>query len=73
MTHPHVFISHASEDKERFVEGLALKLIGNGVNVWFDKWEIKLGDSLIDKIFEKGIKPSDFIIIVLSKNSINNN
>ena len=73
MTNPRVFISHASEDKERFVAGLASKLTEKGVDVWYDEWEIKLGDSLIDKIFEKGIKSSDFMIIVLSKNSINNN
>jgi len=68
---PKVFISHASEDRERFVIDFAKKLREKGVDVWFDKWEIMPGDSLVDKIFEEGIKESETFIIILSKNSIN--
>ena len=53
---PKVFISHASEDKERFVMNFASKLRANGVDAWLDKWEMLPGDSLVDKIFEEGIK-----------------
>lgn len=67
---PKVFISHASEDKERFVIDFATKLRSNGVDAWVDQWEINVGDSLIDKIFEQGISEADFFIIVLSHNSI---
>lgn len=42
---PSLFLSHSSADKT-FVEKLAKDLEGVGVNVWFDKWEIKVGDSL---------------------------
>ena len=66
---PKVFICHSSKDKERFVRDFATKLIDNGVDTWFDEWEIKLGDSLASKIFE-GIKECDFFIIILSKNSV---
>ncbi len=68
---PKVFISHASEDKERFVIDFATKLREKGVDAWLDKWEMKPGDSLVDKIFEEGIKGSEAFIIILSKNSIN--
>lgn len=64
------FVSHASEDKERFVLGFATKLLENGINAWVDKWEIGPGDSLIDKIFEEGLKDANAIIIVLSKVSV---
>jgi hypothetical protein len=67
---PKVFISHASEDKERFVEGFATKLIKKGVDAWFDKWEMQPGDSLVDKIFEDGIKNASVCIVVLSQNSV---
>lgn len=67
---PKVFISHASEDKERFVIDFATKLRSNGVDAWVDQWEINVGDSLIDKIFEQGISEADSFIIVLSHNSI---
>ena len=67
---PKVFLSHASEDKDRFVLNFAEKLRANGVDAWVDKWEMYPGDSLIDKIFEEGIKNADAVIIVLSKNSV---
>ena len=66
-----VFISHASEDKERFVMDFASKLRANGVDAWLDKWEMLPGDSLVDKIFEEGIKEADSFIIVLSHHSVN--
>jgi hypothetical protein len=68
---PKVFLSHASEDKERFVLEFAEKLRDKGVDVWLDRWEMFPGDSLIDKIFEEGLKNSQAVIIVLSKNSVN--
>ena len=67
---PKVFISHASEDKKRFVIDFATKLRSQGVDAWVDQWEINVGDSLIDKIFEQGISEADSFIIVLSKNSV---
>jgi len=68
---PKVFVSHASEDKERFVNSFAEKLIANGVDAWVDKWEMLPGDSLVDKIFEEGIKNAQAMIIVLSNYSVN--
>lgn len=68
--HPKVFISHASEDKERFVFDFGKKLRSKGVDAWVDKWEMHPGDSLVNKIFEEGIGQSDVVIIVLSENSI---
>ncbi|MDN3403345.1 toll/interleukin-1 receptor domain-containing protein [Pseudoalteromonas sp. APC 3213] len=68
--HPKVFVSHASEDKGRFVTGFATKLRENGVDAWLDKWEMLPGDSLVDKIFEEGLKEAQAVIIVLSNYSI---
>jgi hypothetical protein len=68
--HPKVFVSHASEDKERFVIGLSTKLRENGVDAWLDKWEMLPGDSLVDKIFEEGLKEAEAVIIVLSNYSV---
>lgn len=66
-----VFISHASEDKKRFVTEFATRLRENGVDAWLDKWEMLPGDSLVQKIFEEGIKVADAVIIVLSQFSLN--
>lgn len=67
---PRAFISHASEDKARFVEDFALQLRQHGVDAWLDKWEMLPGDKLIEKIFHEGIRNSDVVIIVLSQYSI---
>lgn len=52
MINPNVFISHASEDKERFVRDFVEKLRKNGAKPWFDEWEMQPGDSLVEKIFD---------------------
>ena len=67
---PKVFISHASEDKDRFVTNFATKLRENGVDAWLDRWEMLPGDSLVDKIFEEGLKEARAEIIVLSNVSV---
>ena len=40
-----VFISHATEDKD-FAGPLAHELRSAGLRVWFDEFELGLGDSL---------------------------
>ena len=62
-----VFISHASDDKDRFVRGFATKLrTDHGIDAWLDEWEITPGDSLVGKIFN-GIENAEVVIIVLSR------
>jgi hypothetical protein len=65
---PTVFISYSHADS-RFVDQLADKLRASGVDVWIDKWKIKVGDSITHKVNE-GIGASDFLIIVLSCASV---
>ena len=59
------FISHASEDKEVFVRSLAEALQERGISVWYDEFELKIGDSLRRSI-DKGLAKSRFGIVVLS-------
>lgn len=65
-----VFISHASEDKDEIVRPLANALVEKGVKVWYDEFEMKIGDSLRRKI-DKGLANSRFGIVVISKDFIN--
>lgn len=39
-----VFVSHASEDKPRFVDALVSALRALGISCWYDACEIRLGD-----------------------------
>ncbi len=66
------FISHASEDKEKFVRELYQLLTRFGLKIWYDEFTLKVGDSLSQSI-DKGLIESDFGIVVLSKNFLNKN
>lgn len=61
------FICHASEDKNDFVRPFAEALRASGVSVWYDEFELTIGDSLQEMI-SKGLNASKYGIIVLSKN-----
>jgi hypothetical protein len=65
---PQVFISHSSEDKPR-VRKLANDLMREGISVWIDEAEIKIGDSILEKI-NQALLYSDVVLALLSKNSI---
>jgi hypothetical protein len=61
-----VFISHASEDKDSVVRPLAHALSDAGLKVWYDEFELKIGDSLRRKI-DIGLANSRFGVVVLSR------
>jgi tetratricopeptide (TPR) repeat protein/nucleoside phosphorylase len=69
MTETHdVFICHASEDKARFVEPLVAALVGHGLRVWYDRFEIGLGDDVRGKMNE-GLRGSRFGVVLVSPSS----
>lgn len=61
-----VFISHASEDKDDVVRPLAEALREGGLEVWYDEFELRIGDSLRRKI-DSGLARSRFGVVVLSQ------
>ena len=61
-----VFISHASEDRNAVVRPLANALKEAGLRVWYDEFELNIGDSLRQKI-DRGLASSRFGVVVLSK------
>lgn len=65
-----VFISHSSADKEDFVRPLAIELQSLGIRVWYDEFELKLGDSLRRSI-DQGLINSRYGIVVLSSSFFN--
>lgn len=60
-----VFISHASEDKDDVVRPLANALKEGGLSVWYDEFELRIGDSLRRKI-DRGLASSRFGVVILS-------
>jgi hypothetical protein len=65
---PTVFLSHSSKDKLQ-VRKLADDLMQAGISVWYDEAEIKVGDSIRQKI-NQALLYSDYVLAVLSKNSV---
>jgi len=61
-----VFVSHASDDKAGFVNALVDALRTVPLMVWFDEFEIGLGDILTKRI-DEGLTSSRFGVVVLSK------
>ncbi len=63
-----VFISYAHEDRA-WVEELAKGLNAKGVPLFYDKWDIKPGDSIVQRIFEEGLAQCGLFAVVLSRAS----
>lgn len=59
------FVCHASEDKDTFVRPLAERLREQHIEVWYDEFSLKVGDSLRRSI-DLGLSQSRFGIVILS-------
>jgi hypothetical protein len=66
---PSVFMSHSHADKP-FVRRLSVDLGALGAHVWLDEAEIKVGDSLFDKI-ERAIDEVNYLAVMMSPDSVN--
>lgn len=62
-----VFLCHASADKP-FVRQVANDLAAAGFNVWLDEFEIKVGESIVEKI-SKATAECDALILFVSEHS----
>lgn len=63
-----LFICHASEDKQ-FVDRLASYIDSRGVKIWYDKREIKIGESIVARIND-GLNAASHLVVVLSVASV---
>jgi hypothetical protein len=63
-----IFISYSQKDKT-FADTLATNLVLNKHHVWMDRWELNVGDSLLDRI-QSVLTTSSAILVLLSKNSV---
>jgi hypothetical protein len=63
-----VFVSHSSADKS-FVDRLVADLSAREIPVWYDKLDMRVGDSVTGSINE-GLAGAKYFVIVLSKSSI---
>jgi small GTP-binding protein len=59
-----VFLSHSSNDKA-IVRDIAERLRSDGLRVWFDEWEIRVGDNIPARI-EYGLENSRVLVLCMS-------
>ena len=63
-----IFISYSHKDKD-FVDKLALTLVNKRIKVFVDRWEMKLGDSITNRV-QDAISEASHLMIMLSKSSV---
>jgi hypothetical protein len=64
-----VFVSHAFEDKESFVDEFVIEMKKIGFKVWYDTQRLQWGDSMRERI-DNGLRKSRYGIVILSPNYI---
>lgn len=65
---PRVFLSYGAEDRD-LAKTIAETLFENGVQVWWDIWEIGAGDSIRRKI-DEGLSDCTHFVVLLTPTSI---
>lgn len=63
-----VFISHRKADDEA-AERLADELRSAGHDVWFDEWEIGLGDSIVARM-DEGLRGAAYLVLCYSASGV---
>ncbi len=67
MEKQSVFISHSARDTD-WARSFAQVLKERGVTVWFDEFDVQLGESLRDAL-EAGLRNSDVLVTLLDADS----
>lgn len=65
---PAAFVSYAHEDRA-IANELAFGLQRRGCQVWIDHGELKVGDSLLERLAE-GLTEVDFVLAIVSEHSV---
>jgi hypothetical protein len=65
-----VFVSHSSDDKEKYIEPIVQDLEECYINVWFDKRKILPGDNLRKSIFREGLDKADIALVFFTEQSL---
>ena len=65
---PVVFLSYTHEDRD-LAERIATQMTRLGINTWWDEWEIRAGDSIVQKISD-GLDGCTHFTVLLTQRSI---
>ena len=64
-----VFIAFASEDRYDIVEPIVYHLKNYGIELWYDRHMLVMGDNRVEKNLIEGAAGCDYAIIILSKHT----
>lgn len=65
-----VFICFASEDRHTIAEPVAHHLKNYGIDIWYDRYSLLLGDNRFEKNLKEGAESCSYALIILSENTI---
>jgi len=62
-----IFICFAAEDRYRIVEPIVYHLKNYGINLWYDRYSLLLGDNRIKKNLIEGASKCNYVVVVVSE------
>lgn len=63
-----IFVSYSHDDSD-FADRLVAQLVRHRVQVWIDKWELRVGDSLTQRI-QSALTDASALLVLLSPSSV---
>lgn len=64
-----VFICFAAEDRYKIAESIVYHLKNYGIDVWYDRYSLLMGDDRVKKNLEEGASACPYAVIILSKDT----
>ena len=64
-----IFICFAAEDRYKIVEPIVYHLKNYGINTWYDRHTLLMGDNRVQKNLNEGVTKCKYALIILSKDT----
>lgn len=65
-----IFLCFSSKDRHAIVESILYHISNFGLPIWYDRYQMLLGDERDYKNFDEGVGSSQYAVIVLSRNAM---
>ena len=69
----HLFICFAAEDRYSIAEPIVHHLKNYGIKIWYDRYELLLGDNRRKKNLYEGATLCKYAIVIISKYTLKSN
>ena len=67
----NLFICFSAKDRYKIVQPIVYHLKNYGINIWYDRYKLVMGDNRIEKNIVDGAGKCKYALIVLSKDTVN--